>query len=123
MANWHVMQKRKRLMMDTPLQEDMTSEGQSHGGPKNYDTAKGSHGHPHDGPKNMNKGYGSEVPGGPPMYGEEKPGGPPMMSKGPKEIAQKGGKGKRSSVVSADGKTTKHTNSTGGTVTTYNKKK
>ena len=28
-------------------------------GPKNYDTAKGSHGHPHDGPKNMNKGYGT----------------------------------------------------------------
>ena len=35
MANWYAMQKRRRLMMDTPLQEDMTSEGQSHGGPKN----------------------------------------------------------------------------------------
>mgnify|MGYP003111720611 CR=1 FL=1 len=30
-----------------------------------------------DGPKNMNKGYGQEVPGGPPMYDKDK-GGPPM---------------------------------------------
>ena len=81
MANWHAMQKRKRLMMDTPLQEDMVGSGGSH--MHDEFTRKNNINH---GPKNMNKGYGSEVPGGPPMYGEEKPGGPPMMSKGPKAV-------------------------------------
>lgn len=44
MANWHAMQKRKREIMDTPLQEDMVSSGGAH---------------------NQNKGYGESD--GPPM--------------------------------------------------------
>ena len=55
MANWFTNQKAKRLMMDMPIEHDMHR----------------------DGPKNMNKGYGQEVPGGPPMYDTDE-GGPPM---------------------------------------------
>lgn len=65
MANWHVMQKRKREIMDTPLQKDIVGDGQSHGGPKNMDTV-------------LAGTDPSQAPGGMPMYGEEKPGGPPM---------------------------------------------
>jgi len=55
MANWFTNQKAKRLMTDMPIEHDMHR----------------------DGPKNMNKGYGQEVPGGPPMYDTDE-GGPPM---------------------------------------------
>ena len=70
MANWHVMQKRKREIMDTPLQEDIVGDGQSHGGPKNMDTV-------------LAGTDPSQAPGGMPMYSEET--GPTMMSKGPKD--------------------------------------
>ena len=48
MANWHAMQKRKRELMDTPLQEDMVSSGGAHNQNKGYGES--------DGPPMMSKG-------------------------------------------------------------------